>query len=339
MKNGPLDLRKLNDIDELAGVAVVSYFFAIDEKLYAFVWRKGNPVARVELPITKDEAAQLANETREKVRSKVFFKKDGKRIFEKLLAPLSLNAQHLIIVPDGVLWKIPFQALSPDGDHYLIESSLVSYAPSLASLQDMLSEPAMKRRSIQVFANDRYGGRFLAHVNPEAERLARLFGTRPLLNATVGDFLTNAASADILHFSMHAELNNEQPLESFLAFRPARGGSGQLTVHDLLKMRLKKRSLAFLASCDTNNIIEGEGVVNIAWAMMGSGATSIVSSQWEADDKSTEMFSAHFYDSLLGGNSPAKSIQSAAVAMIKDKNAETHEPYYWAAFTLLGDHR
>lgn len=339
VKIQPLDFDRLNKIGALADAAVVSYFFSIDGKLSAFVWRKGHRVTRIQLPVAEDEVTSIARETREKIRSGIFFKKDGKRIFDKLLAPLSLNEQRIIIAPDKILWKIPFQALSPDGNHYLIENTLVSYAPSLATLVDITSKPSIKRRSFKVFANNLYGRRYLSHVNPESEMLAKAFSTQPLLNATLTDFTTNSASSDILHFSMHAELNNEQPLASFLAFKTTATGSGKLTVEDILKLRLRKQSLVFLASCDTDSIVDGEGLVNIAWAMMAAGATSIMSSQWEANDGSTEVFTRNFYAAFLRGESLARSAQSAAIKMIKDKNERFHEPYYWAPFVLLGDHR
>jgi CHAT domain-containing protein len=43
----------------------------------------------------------------------------------------------LIIVPDGILWRLPFAALPPTDDRYLIEQAAISYAPSLSGLREM----------------------------------------------------------------------------------------------------------------------------------------------------------------------------------------------------------
>jgi CHAT domain-containing protein len=43
----------------------------------------------------------------------------------------------LIIVPDGILWRLPFAALQPADDRYLIEQASISYAPSLSALREM----------------------------------------------------------------------------------------------------------------------------------------------------------------------------------------------------------
>ena len=106
-----------------------------------------------------------------------------------------------------------------------------------------------------------------------------------------------------------------------------------------MKVKLKKGSLVFLASCDTNNVFSGEGLVSLAWGMMGSGATTVISAQWEADDKSTEIFTRTFYRYYKQGNTSAEALQKASLELIKNKSNNMHEPYYWADFTLNGDFR
>jgi len=72
---------------------------------------------------------------------------------------------------------------------------------------------------------------------------------------------------------------------------------------------------------------------------MGTGTSSVISSQWEASDKATQSFSVAFYREYLSGRSTAQALHNAAVSIIQDKSAGFHEPFYWAAFTLLGDFR
>jgi CHAT domain-containing protein len=333
------NLQNLNNISSLGDTAIVSYFFTIDGKLLAYVWKKGQPVRAVSLSPTEDDVTRLASDTQRKIKNLLYFKKDAKDVYDKLLRPLSLKANHLIIIPDKALWRIPFHALSADGETYLIENTLVSYAPSVATLLDAVAQTTPNRKLAQSFANSSYDGRFLSRVNGEAGTVASAFGGSAILNATSADFLRKSASADILHFSMHAELDAERPLQSFLAFRPTKGDSGKLTVADLLKIQLKKQSLVFLASCDTNTVVDGEGIVSLAWAMLGSGATTVVSSQWETDDRAAEKFTTKFYTAYAKKATVAQSMRSAAIDMIHDKSAGLHEPYYWAAFALYGDYR
>jgi len=305
----------------------------------AYVLEGGHPVRFVKLGLSENETADMADAARKKIQERIFFKNDGKRLFDRLVAPLSVQTSNLIIVPDKSLWKIPFHALSPDGESYLIEKKIVSYSPSVSMLLKMLDEKPPIRKTAQIYANSTFEGRSLRFVNQEAATIGKLFGVQPMIGASLAQFFKSSENSDVLHFSMHAQADAEEPLASFLAFRPAIAHNGRITVEDLTKARLKRQSLAFLASCDTSNVMEGEGLVSIAWAFLGSGSTSVISAQWEANDQSTEMFAKHFYDEYRKGVSASRAMQLASIAMIKNKSSETHEPYYWAAFTLLGDYR
>ncbi len=335
-----LDLQTLSDANVLKNTTIVSYFFTLDGRLRAFVIEDGKPVRIVKLSLSESEVDGLAESIRTRIRDRVFFKNDGKNIYDKFLAPLSIdNTSHIIIVPDKSLWKIPFHALSPDGKSYLIEKRTVSYSPSASILLNELKQPVPIRKTIQIFANDSFEDRYLAYVNREAAKVGRIFNTKSVIGATRDQLLQSEGGADILHFSMHAEADSEDPLESFLAFRELGKDSGRITVQDLLSVRLKKQNLAFLASCDTNNVLGGEGLVSIAWALLGSGSSSVISAQWEADDRASEIFTEEFYKHYRHGTSTAKALQAAAVRMIYDKSSGSHEPYFWASFSLLGDYR
>jgi CHAT domain-containing protein len=320
-------------------VAIVSYEFTPSGQLLAFVIEPVKPIRSVKLTVDEVQAGKLASETQNKIKDRIFFKIDGKKLYDLLLKPLDLKSNHVVIVPDKLLWRIPFHALSPDGNRYLIETHTVSYSPSVYLLKQQLSSASTRRRTIQIFANDTFNRQRLASVNSEAMSIGKLFGVSPRLNAHRSDFLTSAGETDILHFSMHAQLDSENPLSSFLAFQQNAADSGRLTVNDLLSVRLKPNNLAFLASCDTSKVHNGEGLISIPWALLGSGSSSVISSQWEASDKATQAFSVAFYREYLSGRSTAQALQNAAVSIIQDKSAGFHEPFYWAAFTLLGDFR
>jgi len=333
------NLNELNKIVDLEGKAIISYFFTLDRKLLAFVWEKDKPVKIHHLPVSEEEVELYAKAVPHKIKNLIFFKRDGKEIHDKLLKPLSLTSKHLVIIPDKSLWKIPFQALSSDGERYLIEEKLISYAPSVSILAGQLEQEKPKRKTLQAFANSSYDNRILQYVNTEAGRVGEIYNSKPFLNATVGDFERVSEKSDIVHFSMHAQVDNEQPLESFLGFRKTGKDDGRLTVEEILDIKLKKGSLVFLASCDTNNVLSGEGLVSLTWGMMGSGATTVISAQWEANDKSTEIFTKMFYRHYKQGSSTAEAIQRSSLELIKNKSNNMHEPYYWADFTLNGDYR
>lgn len=322
-----------------AETAVVSYQITSSGQLVAYVMESAKPLRAVKLTVTDEQVSRLATETQTKIKDRIFFKSDGKKLFDQLLKPLDLTSPQLVIIPDKLLWRIPFHALSPDGQKYLIETNTISYSPSVHLLKQLLSAPPPSRRTIEIFANETFNNQKLAYVNAEASSIGKLFGVAPRLRATKAEFLKRAESSDILHFSMHAQLDSDDPLSSFLAFQQTASESGRLTVADLLSVRLKPQNLAFLASCDTSKVFNGEGLISIPWAMLGSGSTSVISSQWDASDKAAHNFSLAFYREYLNGQTTAQALQNAAISAINNKSAGFHEPYYWASFTLLGDFR
>lgn len=329
----------IQDLKLPVETAVVSYQITSSGQLLAYVIESAKPLRAVKLTVTDEQVSRLASETQTKIKDRIFFKSDGKKLFDQLLKPLDLTSPQLVIIPDKLLWRIPFHALSPDGQKYLIETNTISYSPSVHLLKQLLSAPPPSRRTIEIFANETFNNQKLAYVNAEASSIGKLFGVAPRLRATKADFLKRAESSDILHFSMHAQLDSDNPLSSFLAFQQNASEPGRLTVADLLSIRLKPKSLAFLASCDTSKVFNGEGVVSIPWALLGSGSSSVISSQWEASDRSTQKFSLIFYQEFLKGLPTSTALQTAAIEMIQDKSSGFHEPYFWAAFSLMGDHR
>lgn len=333
------DLSLLDQLPDLQNTAIISYCFTSDRRLLAFVWEKNKPLRANYLPVSEAEVEFDANASHQKIKSFIFFKGDGKKIFDKLLKPLSLSADHYVIIPDKYLWKIPFQALSPDGEKYLIEQKVISYAPSVSLLLEQLKASKPVRRTFQSFANAVFNDRFLRYANREATAVAGMYKARPILNATISDFRAFSVKADMLHFSMHAQVDSDQPLESFLGFKATEKNDGRVTVENILNSTLKKGSFVFVASCDTNSVISGEGLVSLAWGMMGAGATTVISAQWEADDKLTGVFSKTFYKYYKENKPSAVALQRATLELIGNKTNNMREPYYWANFSLNGDFR
>ncbi len=248
------DLFELDKVISLNDTAVISYFFTLDKKLIAFVWEKCKQLRTIDLPVSEDEAEIIATKTQNDIENRVFFKRDGKTIYDKLVKPLALTSKHIIFVPDKSLWKIPFQALSSDGEKYLIEEKLISYAPSVSILLEQVKATKPNRQTLQAFANSSFENKLLQYVNNEATTVAGIYNSKPIINATAGDFSRVSEKFDILHFSMHAEVASDHPLDSFLGFRKIGNDDGRLTVEEILNMKLKKGSMVFLASCDTKRV-------------------------------------------------------------------------------------
>ncbi|MEN6311214.1 MAG: CHAT domain-containing tetratricopeptide repeat protein, partial [Acidobacteriota bacterium] len=192
----------------------------------------------------------------------------ARRLYADLLQPaLSLipdGVDRLIIVPDGVLFRLPFEtlALGEAGSSpalYLNDRYVISYAPSAASLyhlkklpatayakealafavpQDLISGPAAemdRAMSAAAVLDDLYhrSGFTLGPIpysRAEVEGLKKRFGPDKT-DVFVGDKATEAAFKHLdlgpyrlIHLACHAILDDRYPLRSALALAP--GGEG-----------------------------------------------------------------------------------------------------------------
>ncbi len=90
------------------------------------------------------------------------FIRAAQRIYQELLFPLekcfSPSIKHLIIIPDGVLYYLPFETLIPGQNekgresNYLIEYCNISYAPSVSSLAFLIKKGTTDGHSKLVLA-------------------------------------------------------------------------------------------------------------------------------------------------------------------------------------------
>jgi CHAT domain-containing protein len=261
----------------------------------------------------------------------------ARSLYSLLLAPVRARLAgktHVVIVPDGPLWDLPFHALVDENGRHAIERFAVSYAPSLTVLRAGLrAEPV--NHKLLAMGSPRGD---LPNAAAEVRELGRLYGAAhaTVLTGTAASrarWKEDAPRNGILHLATHGVLNNENPLYSYLELN-----GGTLEARDVLALDLHA-SLVVLSACETarGELHSGEGVVGMAWAMMIAGAPSVVVSQWKVDSTGTTQLMVAFHRQLQADALKSKStaLRSAALALMR-RPAYRH-PFYWAGFELLGD--
>jgi tetratricopeptide (TPR) repeat protein len=105
-------------------------------------WREGVTWKVYRFDISREALEEEVNQMAEVLSdNRSGYSTHCQKLYKLLLEPAAAdlaNKTSLIIIPDGVLWGVPFQALQPSEDHFLLEDFAVSYAPSMAVLYKMM---------------------------------------------------------------------------------------------------------------------------------------------------------------------------------------------------------
>ena len=118
--------------------------------------------------------------------------------------------------------------------------------------------------------------------------------------------------------------------------KQADGTDGILTALEVLALHLEGTDLVTLSACETGvgEIQVGEGVYSLNRAFQEAGAKSVLSTLWSVADDQTKLFMQNFYTLVLNGDTPQQALQKTQLKFIKDKNLQ--DPFFWAAFTVVG---
>jgi len=119
---------------------------------------------------------------------------------------------------------------------------------------------------------------------------------------------------------------------------------GVISLGEAASLRLNGTELVVLSACTTawGSINDGDGVFGLQRALAVAGARSTLLSLWKVDDAATAEFMTRFYQRLKAGEGRADalaSVQREFRTGIGGKHDVWKEPYYWAAWQLVGDWR
>lgn len=346
---------------------VVRYLF-VDEQLYAFVADRNKK--HIYTLDAKDLSVRLSSFSKDIMDPR----KAGDllhTLYRQLWAPLEAGIDHqrLIIVPDGILYQLSFELLTPVrttsfrelAAKCLLSSHSISYQYSLI----LLSPPREKKAYPDNFVGFAPGFFNSSPVTKEATSLLpgdkayltllplpftaklmteakRLFGGNVFLNAqsTEKRFKAHAGNHTIIHIGTHAESDNINPEFSRLIF----SGDDQseednsLFLYEIYNCDLSSR-LAVLTACESGKpgYKDGEGMVSLAHAFNYAGSESMLTGLWKIDEQSSVEIANRFYRNLVKGMAKDDALRQAKLDYLKEAEGRMLSPAYWGGLALMGD--
>ncbi|MDB5271795.1 MAG: hypothetical protein JWO58_162 [Chitinophagaceae bacterium] len=280
----------------------------------------------------------------------------GNKLSTQLL-PNRFNKQaNLIVIPDGRLSAIPFEALFTNKASasqpfpFLLRHAAISYDYSaslyLESLQK--SKTSCANGNVLLCAPISFQGTMPDLPGTRQEVLGLTdafqhqgFTVQSFLNEQANEgALKNASRNDwsFIHLATHGLVNETDPDLSKIIFHPTKDDDGDLHSGEIYTLHLKTE-LITLSACQTGlgKVTKGEGLIGLSRALLYAGANNIIVSLWNVSDQATGQLMDKLYNNILQNTSCisyAKALQKAKLDLMQTK--EFSDPYFWAPFILVG---
>jgi CHAT domain-containing protein len=267
----------------------------------------------------------------------------GNDLYNYLQLPSSSQNKNLIIIPDGLLNFIPFEALITKRStstsfakmHYLLNDFIISYNNSASIYLNSKLKKVKKESILGIFPMFEKTALELSFSKDEMKAIQKNFNGKYITKqeATFKNFKNQAKEYSILHLSTHASSGDviEPSNIKFI--------DQEILYSELYHLDIKP-NLVVLSACETGlgKLYKGEGAMSVARGFQVSGAQNLLFSLWKVNDYTTSKLMDHFYTNINKGMGYAEANHESKIQFLKDKEISNikKSPYYWAPFVYYG---
>jgi CHAT domain-containing protein len=289
--------------------------------------KKNGPIVYLKvypLNITPNDLSSRIAQVRQSMISRDnTFKQPARELYDLLIKPAEpqvKNKTSLVIVPDGLLWRVPFEVLQPAADVFLVDRFTTTYASSLTALREMkkltttraLTFPQKQREKSDrkktsgqlAFAAPRLSDELLLRLSllgiqgrvesaadnkkDTSNSMASSNSPRSRVykdvDASEERIKLESGSYDVVYFDAPANLDDASPMYSFVALASREPGADDGLLHSWEIANLKSQSrLVVLSGSTASNErpISGAAVSSLAWSWFVAGTPSTLLTRWQ----------------------------------------------------------
>ena len=311
---------------------------------------------------------KLAQEiTNPRKRQTTSYLKPAQQMYQWLVAPIESELEKQEI--DTILFclgpglrSLALAALH-DGERFLIEKYSIALIPAF----NMIETDYDRIKNLQVLAmgaSEFLDQQPLPGVPIELKQITEeLWQGEAFINQdfTIKNLQEQRKKHNfgIVHLATHAEFKSGEPSNSYIQF----WNQEKLELDDIRKLQWQEPpvELLVLSACKTA-VGDKEAELGFAGLTVQAGVKSALASLWYVSDVGTLALMSEFYQHLHKILLKAEALRETQIAMLKGKvrleNGELHgagrtvklppdlaklgdenlsHPYYWAAFTIIGN--
>jgi CHAT domain-containing protein/tetratricopeptide (TPR) repeat protein len=292
----------------------------------------------------------------------------GRRLAAAFLDPVMDSLPHgitrLVISPDGLLHRVPFDALRLRDGRYAVERAAVVVAPSATVWVALHGRPTPSGVRVIAVGNPTFRGVASGGSAPRRSAGTRLGQPRdwmpdPLAplpfagaeaarvgrygrEATVlrGAKATEAAltrqplhDVAVLHLATHALVDPHSEQRTAIVLGEGDGEDGLLRPHEAAGLDLRG-AVVVLSACRSSGglVLAGEGMRGLVAPLLAAGAAAVVATHWAIGDRSVVPFVDRVYAAMARGARVDDALREAKLAAIRDQASFSD----WASFTVVG---
>jgi CHAT domain-containing protein len=281
-------------------------------------------------------------------------------MYLNLIKPVEdlFRGKKLIIIPDEEIGWLSFDEFlknkpGPDqadyeGLHFLINDYTFSYGYS-SSLIFSKSRGAIRGAKVSAFSPDYNsttlsGGELslLKGASVEIGSIYKWFRGKNYsgVAATKANFISALHDPAIYHLAMHSMSDSVNSKYSYLVFdtHGLSRSDARLYNYEISLTRIKS-PMVVLSACNSGSgtLYSGEGLMSLARSFTLAGASSVIKTSWEINDEASAAIITRFYFHLSKGKEKNEAMRLAKLDYLNVSSPAFKNPYYWAAYEVLGD--
>jgi tetratricopeptide (TPR) repeat protein len=271
---------------------------------------------------------------------------------------LPATIKRLVIVPQGALYRVPFQAL-PIGAGVLGDRAVVTISPSVSLALAYAAEPrSVPARVLALGAGDTEIASELPQSmdlniersdrgNPLAPLRAAADEARAAANWGRGSLALTGLDASeaalkreargpftVLHAAAHALTSDQTLGANYLILRPDANDDGYVSGGELADLT-SHLAMVVLSGCRTTGDFgsRGDAIDGLVAPLLARGVRTVVASHWAVSDQWTKVLMERFYQNLARGQTTAEAMNEAQMSLRRQGVPSR----FWAAFSVIGD--
>ncbi|HBE60365.1 MAG TPA: CHAT domain-containing protein [Cyanobacteria bacterium UBA11149] len=341
-----------------------------DQLELVLITSKGGVIRKRVEGATREKVIEVANNFRSQITNVRSKEEDylapAKQLYDWIIAPLeedikAQGIQNLSFIVDTGLRSIPFAALH-DGKQFMIEKYSIGLMPSL-SLTDTRYKPIKNLEVLAMGADSFSDQKPLPGVPVELSAITpSLWEGKSFLNDgfTIENLKNQRKNQPfgIIHLATHANFLPGEVSNSYIQL-----WNSKLTLNQLSSLGWNNPpvELLVLSACRTA-LGNEEAELGFAGLAVQAGVKSALGSLWYVSDRGTLGLMTEFYQELKQAPTKSEALRQTQVAMLQGKvyisggklmadsdavplppelaklgDQNFKHPYFWSAFTMIGN--